>query len=377
MRFVQVNNSSETFTPTASGAIATHIWEVCKVAAARNPLVITQAGPIPLFADVETACVPPPAVRRLGWKDLPRRFVRRFSGWREAEHRAHARHVVRVVRERRLGKSVFLFHNDPELAVYIKEEFPRSRVFHHFHNPVLAKTRFAKTFSSCVDGVTAVSAYVAREVQRFYGNVPVKVVYNGVDLEKFRPFHRTDAETLTLNFLGRTGIEKAPDLLLRAALTLASEGIPLCVQLLGSNHWGRWEADRYQTELTGLCGQLKHAGVNVRTTGHVPRMDVPKMLAEADVHVLPSRWDEPCALSLLEGMAAGLPVVASRTGGTPEVLGECGLLFGRDNLEELVGQLRVLLTQKQMRHALGNAARRRAEIFTWTRCWEEFSSVIT
>ncbi len=376
MRFVQVNNSAETFTPTASGAIATLIWEVCKVAGGQSPLVITQAGTIPVFPDVEIARVPPWKARRSGWKDLPRRLVRRLSGWREAEHRTHARHVARVVRERRLEESVFLFHNDPELAVYMKEEFPRSRVLHHFHNPVLAKPRFAKKFLRSVDGVTAVSSYVAREVQRFYGNMPVKVVYNGVDLEKFQPHPRTESNHLTLNFLGRTGIEKAPDLLLRAALILAAEGIPLRVQLLGSNHWGRWEADRYQTELSELCEQLLRAGVLVRATGHISRQDVPKMLSDSDVHVLPSRWEEPCALSLLEGMAAGLPVVASRTGGTPEILGACGLLFGKDNLEELVDQLRSVLTQRQMRNALGNAARQRAETFTWARCWEGFARII-
>jgi len=379
MKIVQINNSDETFTPTASGAIATHIWEVCKAAGAdgQSPLVMSQQASVPSFDGVETILLEPQIRSLDGWRGLRRRLIRRLSGWREAEHRRHARNVARAVRHRGLARSVFVLHNDPKMAVFVKSEFPQSKVIHHFHNPVQAKPGFRRQFKECVDEVTAVSRYVAEETHRFYGNVPVKVIYNGVDLVRFRPGPQREAEETVVSFLGRTGIEKAPDLLLKACLLLAGEGLRICVQLVGSNHWDRWEADAYQRELSRLGDELTRAGARVRTTGHVSRADVPARLLEADVHVLPSRWEEPCALSLLEGMAAGLPVVASQTGGTPEILGSAGFLFQKDSVQGLAARLRALVQDPKERRHWGSRARLRAETFTWSRCWRNFAEVIS
>lgn len=376
MQLVQINNSFETFTSTASGAIATHIWEVSKRSGV-SPLVISQGSNEPALEGVEIEHIPAWPERTGGWRGWGRRLVRRLTGWREAEQRVHARHVVHVLRRRSLKRVCLMLHNDPELAVCLKSEFPNARVVHHFHNPIVAKEPFLSRFRKSVDAVTAVSLYVAGEVAKAYRTQSVSVVYNGVDLEKFKPVHSLPRPRPSINFLGRTGIEKAPDVLLMAALRLAQEGIPLRVQLIGSNHWGRWEADDYQTQLAVLCEKLLGAGAEVCTTGHLSREQVPVRLGDADIHVLPSRWEEPCALSLLEGMAAGLPVVASRTGGTPEVLGSAGLLFTKDSVEELSQHLRRLLLDAPFRVSLGADARRRAQLFTWERCWEGFHQILS
>jgi glycosyltransferase involved in cell wall biosynthesis len=265
-----------------------------------------------------------------------------------------------------------MLHNDPELAVVLRHRFPKAKLFHHFHNPVECRRRFLPRFRQAVDGVFAVSGYVADVVREIYGLESVSVVHNGVDLERFSPVFKV-SERVTLNFLGRTGIEKAPDLFLMAALRVAREGIPLRVQLVGSNHWGHWEADAFQTRLSALCRELRAAGTEVTQTGHVARADIPRILQAADIHVLPSRWEEPCALSLLEGMAAGLAVVASRTGGTAEVLGKAGRLFARDAEDELCGHLRALVLDHRERKRLGQAARERAMSFTWGETWRKFA----
>jgi glycosyltransferase involved in cell wall biosynthesis len=267
-------------------------------------------------------------------------------------------------------------HNDPELAVVLRTRFPKARLFHHFHNPVRCRNRFSELFRRSVDGTFAVSAYVAHAVGKLYGLESVSVVHNGVDLERFSPVVKREARGVTLNFLGRTGIEKAPDLFLRAALRLAQENLPLRIQLVGSNHWGRWEADPFQDELAQLCERLRGAGAEVIQTGHLARDDVPRALQSADVHVVPSRWEEPCALSLLEGMAAGLAIVASRTGGTAEVLGGAGRLFAKDSESELCANLRELVLDRNERLKLAKAARERATEFTWRVAWRKFERIL-
>jgi glycosyltransferase involved in cell wall biosynthesis len=81
-----------------------------------------------------------------------------------------------------------------------------------------------------------------------------------------------------------------------------------------------------------------------------------------DVFVLPSR-SEGMSNTLLEAMAAGLPIVASRVGGNPEIIeDECsGLLFRAGDVSQLIARLKALVQNPALRQKLGRAARKRAE----------------
>jgi glycosyltransferase involved in cell wall biosynthesis len=91
------------------------------------------------------------------------------------------------------------------------------------------------------------------------------------------------------------------------------------------------------------------------------RSDVPRLLKAADVVLLTS-VSEGIPLTLIEGMAAGLPVVATRVGGIPEVVadGETGLLFPAGNAEALAEQVLRLAGDPALRERLGRVGRLRA-----------------
>ena len=90
--------------------------------------------------------------------------------------------------------------------------------------------------------------------------------------------------------------------------------------------------------------------------------DVPEQLAGADVFVLSSR-SEGLPMSILEAMAAGLPVVATRVGGIPELVddGRTGLLVGAGDVDALAEALQRLVDDPELRRTLGAAGRERAE----------------
>ena len=109
----------------------------------------------------------------------------------------------------------------------------------------------------------------------------------------------------------------------------------------------------HEIGVLGLAGRVRLAG---------ERRDVPELLADANVFVLSSR-SEGHPVAILEAMAAGLPVVASRVGGVPEQVshGETGLLVEPGDPDELAAALRRLATDPSLRLRLGAAGRERAE----------------
>jgi glycosyltransferase involved in cell wall biosynthesis len=90
----------------------------------------------------------------------------------------------------------------------------------------------------------------------------------------------------------------------------------------------------------------------------------------SDVFAFPPIWDEGFGLPPIEAMAAGLPVVASRSGTVEETVvhGLTGLLVEKNNVGELAQALLLLLKDDARREAMGRAGRRRVlRHFTWSR----------
>ena len=89
--------------------------------------------------------------------------------------------------------------------------------------------------------------------------------------------------------------------------------------------------------------------------------DVAQLLAEADVYVRPSLTDG-MSLALLEAMASGLPIVASASAGTTELLadGRCGVIVEPGSVQSLADGIRSLLADGERARAIGRAARQRA-----------------
>ena len=113
-------------------------------------------------------------------------------------------------------------------------------------------------------------------------------------------------------------------------------------------------------------GELPEAGPFERRLGPLPNLDVLALYPLADVVVVPSVIPDALSRVLLEAMAAGRAVVATRVGGTPELIldGKTGLLVERNDPVGLARALRQLLADANLRAALGTAARGRLEELT-------------
>src|SRR6185437_4580822 len=103
----------------------------------------------------------------------------------------------------------------------------------------------------------------------------------------------------------------------------------------------------------------------VRFEPFVDREQLPELVRRADILVIPSRWPDPCPLTVGEGMAAGLPIVAARSGGIPELLGDAGALFDPGRPEELADAIGRLSASPELRQSYATAARDRAVRHDW------------
>jgi glycosyltransferase involved in cell wall biosynthesis len=183
------------------------------------------------------------------------------------------------------------------------------------------------------------------------------VIHNGVDPSAAIPRQRHDAGPPRIVTVGRLKAPKDPLTLVRALASLGAA--PFEAVIVGDG------PDRPSVE-----AELERLGLGpvARLVGE--RDDVLELLGGADIFVLSSR-SEGLPLSILEAMSAGLPVVASRVGGVPELVldGETGLLVPPGEPSSLAAAIERLLVDPALRNRLGAAGRARVEeYFDLDRC---------
>ncbi len=230
----------------------------------------------------------------------------------------------------------------------------------HDNYPLAPLTRILNPFTDAIVALTEYSASLFRNQ-----GVPenkIHVLYNGIDTEKYAPgpdrraeFYEIPPERPVILNVGRLSYEKGRDVMLQAAAPLLQSENPPLVVFAGDGA----ERDPL-THLTQEMGMTEH----VRFLGI--RDDVPELLNSADVVVMSSRdvpFGESCPNIVLEGMAAGLPVIGTRVGGTAELIvdGETGFVIPPGNPAALAEKLKLLLPDPDLRRKLGQAGRARVK----------------
>ena len=124
--------------------------------------------------------------------------------------------------------------------------------------------------------------------------------------------------------------------------------------------------DVFHTHVPALRALVRERGLEecVILTGFVPDEDLVYLYNRAEALVQPSLM-EGFGLPPIEAMACGTPVIASRAGSLPEVLGEAGLFFEPTDLVAIAAALRLLVDNPGLRAELAVKARARADRFTW------------
>ncbi|MBI2505590.1 MAG: glycosyltransferase [Candidatus Latescibacteria bacterium] len=214
-----------------------------------------------------------------------------------------------------------------------------------------------------MDMLIAVSQDIAAKLGQ--SGVPrekIQVVYNGVD-RRFRPRDRQEARqelglpaaAFILLFVGLLVPVKGVEVLLEALEALGDRQM-YCVLVGGGP---------LETELKAQV-QARSLEAPVLFAGPRPTAQIPVWMNAADVLVLPS-YSEGRPNVVLEAQACGLPVIATRVGGTPELIrdGETGLLVDSGDEAQLALALAGLKQNSEYRRRLGQAGRQSVQGCTW------------
>ena len=235
-----------------------------------------------------------------------------------------------------------------------------------------AKTWLAKRQA---DRVLTVSESARADVVRVFGVNPeiVRVVPEAAGFE-FHPVDDEDArgracrqydlpeDRLLLLHVGGLSPHKNLDRLLHAVARLDPSLPPWHLALVGDI-----TGDSFLGCYPQLAKAVGRLGLEDRVTftGFVPDPDLVVLYNAATMLVLPS-LAEGFGLPALEAMACGLPVVASRRGSLPEVLGPAALFFDPADVDDMAGAIARALRDADLRARLRRAGLERAQAFSWT-----------
>lgn len=283
--------------------------------------------------------------------------------------------LVRLLRKYRPGVIHFHFIEQfsfvPILASLVR---PRLLVFtDHFRQPqpigVVTRTAcilWDRIIFRLLDvKIVAVSEHIKRTLVECYLMTPqrIEVVYNGVNPRRFAPLDSRQV----IQFQDQWGIPPGSPVIFCAAALIPEKGVSDLLAaaqqvlprrpdtiLMIAGDGPLLAALQRETERLGIHEKVRFIGL---------RSDLECFMARAQVVVVPSVWQEPAGLVVVEGMATGRPIVATRVGGIPEYLvdGVTGILVDPHAPEQIAAALLRLLDSPSEAAAMGRAGRVRVE----------------
>jgi N-acetyl-alpha-D-glucosaminyl L-malate synthase BshA len=230
--------------------------------------------------------------------------------------------------------------------------------------PWLFKKPISRLVLRNADAAIALTQDMKREMQKIW-NRDIFVIPNGIDLERFDNLPRDEmraklqatADDRLILFVGRFRPEKGVKYLIKAMAILRQSDQSARLLLVGEGP--------EEESLKRLVRKLNLESY-LEFVGQIQNEEVPRYMAAADILVLPS-LSESFGIVVLEAMASGLPVVATRVGGLPEIIedGRNGFLVKPKNSEQIAERLLLLLGNDELRARISGNNRDKAKGYSW------------
>jgi 1,2-diacylglycerol 3-alpha-glucosyltransferase len=220
---------------------------------------------------------------------------------------------------------------------------------------------YMPAFCQAVDLVISPSAGMAGVLKKLGVDIPIEIIPNGVDLKRFqaecetcRPDFGFKEDDILFIYSGRLGPEKSLDFLIRAFAGTAEAIQNAHLLIIGGGP--EEEALKQQAAQTDAASRIHF-------TGMLPYEELPRYLSMGDIYVTAS-VTEVHPLSVVEAMAAGLPVLGIRSVGVGDTVedGVTGFLSSQDQAA-FAARMTRLCMDRDLRRGMGETARNRSETY--------------
>jgi spore coat protein SA len=289
---------------------------------------------------------------------------------------------LRALFSRLQAFDVIHIHNRPQWARVLHDFGYEGTIVLHLQNDHLGhwSASMLDELARYLEVVAVCSQYLRNTFAAKSTSLAAKtrVVPNGVNTGLFFPREQV-REPKTILFVGRLHPEKGVMQLLQAHARVLKVHPDAKLVIGGSTGFGNHVLTPYVRELEALAGSIvkDHPG-SVQFTGYLHHdRDLPAWFQRATFFTSPSIFQEPFGLVNAEAMACSTPVIGSRRGGIPEILGDTGILIDPEDIEGFADAMCMLLGDPEYTGELGRAAYQRCrEMFDWQVVAQQWNSLL-
>lgn len=264
------------------------------------------------------------------------------------------------------------------------------RYYFHIHNEVTKAHGCDMIMANCRK-VLGVSTYINDTFRAFLSSKPdhnaYAVLRNKVDRNRFsieisserkkelKEKYGLDGDDIIVLFTGRFSPEKGVRELLNAFEHVSNPKVKLLV--VGGFFFGSGVTSSFEEEIRQLAEHMKD---RVRFTGYVDYASIPEYYGIADMVVIPSIWDDPAPLTVIEAMTSGKPLITTYSGGIPEYADQShAILIKRDAsmVRHLTEAMMLLAEQPWKRSEMEKNAINKTKNWTIKSYYEDFCTLVS
>lgn len=325
---------------------------------------------------------------------FPHRVIKGIFGVVRKDHLTLNLKLVRNLISRKCD--VIVVHDSYPLTYLCHQVFPRKKIVFYHHNSKmhldLTEKRWNRLVRSASAGMVAICEKAFEYTDAQFNLHPTNkwVIYNGVNSSLFyepnlerkyqlRQEHAINPDEIVFIYVGRISEIKGVDLLIECASEVVQESFrPVTLLVIGSTQSDEGGSLQFETKLRARADELSKE--KIVFLGFVPNEKLGEYYNLSDFGILPTRLLEGNSLFLMECLAAGTPVIATRKGGVPEVFrdGKDGILIDEEDLEKDLKPVMLEVIKnneywQSKKTEIAEAARQR---FAYQRVAQEFSQVV-
>ena len=281
-----------------------------------------------------------------------------------------------------------ILENRPGYAIPVSE-VTDARIILHLHNDFFnSESKDGQAIIQVTDTVITVSDFIKRRVesllsiQPFTSSTKIHTVHNGIDLQRFynaTPLSRASLGFKESDFIvvysGRINPDKGVKELIQA-FKLLKDCSNIKLMIVGGSFFGNEQGN--DPFVQSLQEEAKELADVITFTGYIPYEQIPSYLKMVDVAVVPSMCNEAFALTLIEAMATGLPVIATNVGAIAEVSQGNAIIVNKTSAAtEIAQSILKLYNSPSLRTTMRNAGLTLSKQYAKERYTKEFFNAIS